>query len=69
MRLVVLVMLLTLTECGNDGIEANKRFNFDVCNKQCAEAGTSLGTFEQGLGYVRCSCLTKGIDAKDGGAR
>jgi hypothetical protein len=59
MRLIPFV-LLALAGCGSsDSIEVNKRLNFDVCNKQCAAAGTSLGTFEQGLGYVKCTCLSK----------
>jgi len=57
---VVILLMLFLVFAGCDtGYEANKRINFDVCKMQCIDAGTSLGTFEQGLGYVKCSCITK----------
>lgn len=40
-----------------DYVESNKRVNFDACKDQCLASKTTMGVFEQGLGYVRCSCL------------
>ncbi len=33
--------------------------NFDVCFARCELTGATVSTFEQGLGYVRCSCTPK----------
>jgi len=59
MGMVILFMLFLVFASCDTGYEANKRVNFDACETQCVDAVTSLGTFEQGLGYVKCSCITK----------
>jgi len=67
MKKLMMIGLLTLMACGkaDKEYEVNKRLNFDVCTEQCIKAGTSMGTFEQGMGYVKCTCLPK--STKDGG--
>lgn len=57
MKAIVMFVLLALCAC--DSMEANKRMNFDVCDKRCTDRGTTMKKFEQGLGYVTCECSEK----------
>jgi hypothetical protein len=58
MCLAVCFGLLLAFGCGfSDVVEQNKRANFDACKDQCLASNTTMGVFEQGLGYVRCTCL------------
>jgi hypothetical protein len=53
---VIVLFLMMSLACSDRPYESNKKVNFDLCNKQCADAGTTLKQFEQGLGYVKCEC-------------
>ena len=54
-----IALLLFLTSCSTASYEKNKVLNFDYCNNQCVDAGKTMKTFEQGLGYVKCECECK----------
>ena len=56
MRTFMVVSLLLLACLGCGDYEANRRVNFDACSKRCADTGTTMKRFEQGLGYVACEC-------------
>lgn len=51
------LVMISIVACGfSDDVERNKRVNYDFCRASCADAGTPMKTFEQGLGYVKCEC-------------